>query len=194
MGWSYTKNATRRDIIEYWTGKPGDVFPAALGEGWQCLAHSTRGNVLWTVEQRPDGHRFIGCMLLSKERGYGWGSKAMEESMHPYYYSCPLAYLDMVPQANAAWREGVRAYHERRSLTNWKPGMWFRLPNCKQQGGFKLESLRPLRATYEDGRVYRIPLRMMSRAVLIEAWESSSKAIARGEASLAAMQRGEISA
>ena len=32
MGWSFTKNATRRDVIEYWTGRPGEAFPAALGE------------------------------------------------------------------------------------------------------------------------------------------------------------------
>ena len=36
----------------------------------------------------------------------------MEESMHPYYYSCPLSYLELVPidqyGGNAEWREGVR--------------------------------------------------------------------------------------
>lgn len=167
MGWSFTKNATRRDVIEYWTGKPGEAFPAALGEGWQCLAHTARGNVLWTVEQRPDGHRFIGCILLSKERGYGWGAKAMEESVHPYHYSCPLSYLDMAPEACAVWREKVRFYHERRKLTNWKVGMRFNLPRCTQKGEFRLESLRPIRATYEGGRVYRIPLRMLADAVAI---------------------------
>ena len=44
-----------------------------------------------------------------------WGYKDMEESMHPYYYSCPLSYLELVPidqyGGNAAWRAGVQQYH-----------------------------------------------------------------------------------
>jgi hypothetical protein len=34
--------------------------------------------------------------------------------MHPYYYSCPLSYLDLAPEQSADWRAGVRAYHVRR--------------------------------------------------------------------------------
>lgn len=34
--------------------------------------------------------------------------------MHPYYYSCPLSYLDLAPEQSAEWRAGVRAYHARR--------------------------------------------------------------------------------
>jgi hypothetical protein len=47
----------------------------------------------------------------------GWGYKDLDESMGPYYFSCPLKYLDMVPidryGGNAEWRAGVVAYHER---------------------------------------------------------------------------------
>jgi antirestriction protein len=36
----------------------------------------------------------------------------MEESMGPYYYSCPLGYLDKVPVVtNPGWRDCVRNYH-----------------------------------------------------------------------------------
>ena len=37
--------------------------------------------------------------------------------MHPYFYSCPLKYLDLVPieqfGGHAEWRELVRKYHAR---------------------------------------------------------------------------------
>jgi hypothetical protein len=36
----------------------------------------------------------------------------MSEQVHPYYYSCPLAYLDMVPEVKCEeWRALVREYH-----------------------------------------------------------------------------------
>jgi len=62
--------------------------------------------------------RWIQCDLLQYSRSNdGWGYKDMEESMHPYFYSCPLGYLAKVPiktfGGNEEWRKGVRSYHER---------------------------------------------------------------------------------
>ncbi|MCA9380929.1 hypothetical protein KC678_01565, partial [Candidatus Dojkabacteria bacterium] len=42
---------------------------------------------------------------------YSWGYKDMDESMHPYYYNCPLSFLDMTPVACEEWRQHVRNYH-----------------------------------------------------------------------------------
>lgn len=95
-----------------------------------CLAHCYRGGafsgVLWTAWERTfvkDGteaeptERWIGCDLLRYQKDFGWGFKDMEESMHPYYYSCPLKYLSLVPidqyGGNAEWRENVQRYHAR---------------------------------------------------------------------------------
>lgn len=80
-----------------------------------CLKHCARGNVLWTVweisrKETGEVARYIGCDLMQQYRGQ-WGYKDMEESMHPYYYTCPLSYLDMVPVANEEWREEVRKHH-----------------------------------------------------------------------------------
>jgi hypothetical protein len=85
-----------------------------------------RGNVLWSVVEltaKVEGvHRdlapgqslrYIRCDLLERS-GNQWGYKPLEESMHPYYYSCPLSYLDLAPEQSADWRAGVRAYHARR--------------------------------------------------------------------------------
>jgi len=117
MGWSYTYDATKADIIDNLTRMQG------WGEGREggAIKHCVRGNVLWTVHEIRDvtthanAIRFIGCFLLGKAKDCGWGSKDMEESMGPCYYSCPLEYLDMAPipegEYAKGWRDNVRAYH-----------------------------------------------------------------------------------
>jgi hypothetical protein len=61
-----------------------------------------------------ESRRYIQCDLL-KGGGNGWGYKSMDESMHPYYYSCPLSYLDLAPEQCAEWRQKVREYHRQRA-------------------------------------------------------------------------------
>jgi hypothetical protein len=73
-------------------------------------------DVLWRVMRREKANgevtTFIGCDLLEPPGwGGGWGYKDMTESMHPYYYSCPLEYLAMAPAACPAWREKVYEHH-----------------------------------------------------------------------------------
>lgn len=130
MGWLFKPGSTRRELIKERT------------QGWQrasnempvnssCLAHCFRGGrfsgVLWSVWEQTfteDGkeaepkRRWIQCDLLQYSKSNdGWGYKDMEESMHPYFYSCPLSYLGMVPVeqfgGNEEWRVGVRSYHQR---------------------------------------------------------------------------------
>lgn len=131
MGWLFTVGSTRKQLIaertENWTrdGAEGVTVKTT------CLAHCYRGNVysgvLWAVWERTfikDGQqtqpneRWITCDLLRYQKDYGWGYKDLDESMHPYFYSCPLGYLELVPLdqfgGNAEWREGVRSYHARR--------------------------------------------------------------------------------
>ena len=114
MGWLFTRQQTRAQLIEELTRDQ-----ESNGVTRKCLKQSTASNVLWTVwEITGPGEkvdRYIGCDLMACQRGYGWGYKDMCESMGPCYYSCPLAYLDMVPVANADWREQVRAYHAARN-------------------------------------------------------------------------------
>ena len=110
MGTYYTDGATRRDII------------AELTQGWKrdkaskvVERHCARGNVLWTLEcittkGEDFGTLFIGCYLLTPHKD-GWGYKPMDESMGPYYFTCPLAYLKAAPEICGEWRDGVREYH-----------------------------------------------------------------------------------
>ena len=98
MGWLFIHGYSRQDLIESrtkgWTNEKSGV---------ECtvLKHCTRGNVLWTVNeiQYPTGEtkRFIGCDLLQRSNA-GWGYKGMEESMGPFYYTCPILYLVMVKE------------------------------------------------------------------------------------------------
>ena len=130
MGWLFQHGATRRSLIagrvENWerTTDSGVLVTTT------CLAHCYRGGVfsgvLWSVWERSltkenaetePRQRWIQCDLLQYQRNYGWGYKDMEESMHPYFYSCPLGYLKLVPieqfGGHEQWREGVRQYHAR---------------------------------------------------------------------------------
>jgi hypothetical protein len=127
MGWLFKHGYSRKDLLEErakcWETTSGEMLVKSV-----CLAHCYRGGVysgiLWSVWERTftkDGQtvrpteRWITCDLLRYRKDFGWGYKDMEELMHPYYYSCPLGYLDLVPidqyGGNAEWREGVQRYH-----------------------------------------------------------------------------------
>ena len=129
MGWLFKSGATRRGLIEErtksWETTSGEMLVKST-----CLAHCYRGcafsGVLWSVWERTftkDGEavqpteRWIQCDLFQYQRDYGWGYKDRDEAAHPYYYSCPLKYLNMVPLdlygGNAKWREEVVAHHQR---------------------------------------------------------------------------------
>ena len=129
MGWLFRTGISRQELIadqtKGWekTKDDGTVIKMT------CLAHCYRGGifsgVLWSVWERAftkDGQqteptqRWIVCDLLKCVKGE-WGYKDIDESMHPYFYSCPLKYLDMVPiehfGGHAEWRDLVRKYHVR---------------------------------------------------------------------------------
>jgi len=126
MGWYYTNGGSRRDLIkELTTSRERSTEQGVIAT--TCLASCYRGGVfsgvLWAVWERTfskEGQsielpqRWISCDLLRCDQG-DWGHKPMEESMHPYFYSCPLGYLAKVPidqyGGHAEWREGVRSYH-----------------------------------------------------------------------------------
>lgn len=55
----------------------------------------------------------FGARLVQGSGGR-WGYKAMDESVHPYYFSCPKRYLTMAPEVCPEWREKVLAHHQRR--------------------------------------------------------------------------------
>lgn len=126
MGWLFKPGSTRRGMIAERVRGWERTTPTGTSVKTRCIAHCYRGGVfkggLWTVwertlvkngEQERPTKRWIGCDLLDYSKAdEGWGYKDMEEGMHPYFYSCPLKYLALVPAvASEEWREGVRQYH-----------------------------------------------------------------------------------
>ena len=128
MGWLFKPGYSRKDLIrertEDWKRSGDDAVVVAT----TCLKHCYRGNVfsgvLWSVWERTfmqddkesqPSQRWITCDLLRCQQG-DWGYKDMDESMHPFYYSCPLGYLALVPieryGGNEEWRAAVQSHHQ----------------------------------------------------------------------------------
>lgn len=116
MGWDFAKGASKADIIneitKTWTS-------SGSGVTYSCIKKKTVGSALWTAWEEtkasdPDHKvRWIGCDLLKSKKDYGWGNKGMDERMHPYNYSCPLEFLEAVPEVRCAeWRGKVLEWHE----------------------------------------------------------------------------------
>lgn len=97
----------RRELIDHLTADTNN---------YTRKARYCSGNTLWVWWQPKSnfGQDFIGCYLLTHYKG-DWGYKPLEESMHPYYYSCPKSWLNSVPVVDAEWREGVVRYWDKRA-------------------------------------------------------------------------------
>jgi len=133
MGWTFPGVYTRKFMIQdrtkdtYWHSDEA----ATTSRVGVCLKNCYRGNtfsgVLWTVWQvtttekgnEIESKRYIGCDILRYNRNDGWGYASMSEAQGPSYYSCPIAYLDMVPVADSPyannWRKHVRARYAKRT-------------------------------------------------------------------------------
>ena len=112
MGWTYPYHTEKKsDLINQimrdltWENEKFKTYPVK-----KCV----RGNVLWVLAESKSklddtSEKFILCYVMEKYNT--WGYKDMDESMHPYYYSCPLSYLELAPEKNREWRNGVRSHH-----------------------------------------------------------------------------------
>lgn len=146
MGWHY-EHSERADMIRELTEEHN---------GARCLAHTAVGNVLWTVWEHAAVGRWIGCDLMERAGGR-WGHKPMDEAMGPCYYTCPLRYLEMVPDvACPEWRDQVRAYHAERTARreiaqNAQPGQVIYLKGTSIPF-VTVTGTEPLRGTYAGDR------------------------------------------
>lgn len=160
MGWTITPGAKRCDVIEERTTSYEDNLQRR-----ECLARAVRGKVLWTVWEvtsKRDGRtqRYIGCDILGTDGEGNHGYKDECESVGPCYYSCPLKFLQMVPEvACEGWRQKVREFHAR---TGQKIVVGQKL-NLAGAGipYVTVTSVKPLKGTYL-GTTYRIPRRFLA--------------------------------
>jgi hypothetical protein len=193
MGWLFAYNTNKKQMIaertnnfstQGWNTKhnlnPDRKSSFTIYIIGTCLKHCYRGNrfsgVLWTVweyeihdlktDELISTDNWIGCDLLKYDKSCsGWGYKDMEESMHPYQYSCPLGYLELAPEKNAEWRKGVRKYHEIRNR-KYQTGELLKL-NASLVPYVEVINVKPLRGLYE-GKVYRIPNSLIDRVITPE--------------------------
>ena len=163
MGWSFGDRTLKELIANRIREKESWSADNTVIGKFKVLRYCYRGNqfsggVLWKVYEKSwnDGSRapirFIACDLLGYSGGT-WGYKDMEESMFPFYFSCPLIYLDMVPVANEKWRQAVREYHIKRSF-KFTIGELVKLKNCNIPHVI-ITSVCPSRGVYE-GKLYKI--------------------------------------
>lgn len=171
MGWLYTPGQTRSALIERLTRPQSNDIANNT-----TIAYCVRGNVLWSIRETTFHHgrhgylpgfpiRYIGCDLMASHRGFGWGYKDLDERSHPFYYHCPLSYLDRVPETNPDWRAAVREWHARVNRELNIGEVWQLRPGFAISA-VEIMSLRPLRARgLADGVRYRIKQRFLERLI-----------------------------
>jgi hypothetical protein len=123
MGWTLHYNTTKDELVADLT-KPFtaertiDGVPVRV----EAIKHTIRGNRLWIMRRRTDPDRgevryILLCLLQADRKNNGYGYKDMSEDMHPYYYDCPVTWLDdltdPINDGSREWREQVRTYHAR---------------------------------------------------------------------------------
>lgn len=193
MGWTFTYGQKRAELISErsetreWDQKDGTHVKDVV------LAHCYRGGVFsgvwYAVHERTrskdakvtDSERWIEVTLMQCHRypdhGPSWGYKDMEESMGPCEVSCPLGYLDMVPERTCPpdckgcakdscsglwarkWRKNVREYHAKRAASRnkvkaLKPNDIVRLKEGCSPKELVIVSVRPLVGEF-GGRRYK---------------------------------------
>lgn len=152
MGWDFTQNSSKKDIIN----EIKYDFKTTL------IKYQVKNNIMWMIIKNTNTNdKYIACALLSYNKTInGWGYKLLDESMHPFYYDCPLEYLNETTQTNQEWRKKVIAYYEHKQqlknyLNNIKKGDIIKLQNC-QINELTVISTKPLLGFY-NGKTYSIP-------------------------------------
>jgi hypothetical protein len=160
MGWLFTYDQTRRQLIDHLTREW--ETPDRKGT---TLKRYCSGNTLFTVAEVANKHtgeimRYIGVYLMQNGGPDGWGYKDMDESCGPYQYGCPLSFFDLVPDPGGyatAWRQRCKDDHARR-FQKLKVGQRVRLSNGKD---YRILQLKPLRCCDSTGH-YKLPRRMLT--------------------------------
>lgn len=156
-----------------WTSKAAiiDAIKRTEMTPWKILASTCRGNALWLAAERFPADEVAGpptraifCFLLEGDRKGGWVYKDLDETMGPCDISCPLSFLEMVPDPGGyatEWRARVRGEAARRAdlKANLKVGATLVLRSGCKPASLTCTSVTPLRGEGPYGVIYRIPAR-----------------------------------
>jgi hypothetical protein len=103
MGWLFPYHtSTKASLVE-------DVTKEITASGNTIVATKSVGKGLWMLVTPKNLDKPIIVFYLMEKVGT-WGYKDMDESMHPYYYDCPVAWLEKAPVLSQPWRDGVMAH------------------------------------------------------------------------------------
>lgn len=152
-----------------------------VGTFASVLAHRSMGNRLWFLAQNRSGEHagriWIGLTLIDCRHGQA-AIKNMDESCGPYYFDCPLVFLDRAdpptgPYAGP-WREKVREFHANRTAkrTAIRPGLrisygdhTYVLRCCLGRRGWDV-------ARESDGLIFRMKSRQLGDAAVLPSPEN----------------------
>ena len=164
MGWTFPHDASRRDVIDELTRDQ-----SSEGKVFRTLRKCFRGNTMYALHEsgkEGETRKWLAVYLLQRSQGT-WGYKDMDESMGPYYFDCPVSYLDQAdePTSDTArkWRTDVRERAAARAAKKPRKGETWTLVGCRIPS-VKITSLRPLRGTAQ-GSVYRIKRALLGEKI-----------------------------
>ena len=138
------------------------------------VKHRMVGNHLWTVYENPEvGKKFVLLFLIEKHGGW-YGYKEISESMHPYYYDCPLSIIKAAGETDnenaKEWRELVFKYHAEKKIKvsdKFKPGMKIKYGEKTYQLISDLGRLG-WSIVRDDGKHFRMPNVRMKHCEIVE--------------------------
>lgn len=171
MGWDYIKGVSKAELVKRLVSPK--TFAVYMATDSSCslvpVRHKVVGSTLWTLQVResrsPAGVKSrleITCHLLARKTGFGWGVKSLSAESHPYYYDCPVDYLDYQDDAGRtasycpAWAEKVREY-DRKERMVLRDGQVFTLVNCVvPEVRLAKVSGRVLYGVCQKGKLYKL--------------------------------------
>jgi len=165
MGWLFPHECiTKQSLVDLVIGN----WKTA---GYDIQATKKVGKGLWILgTPAMSSYPIIAFYLMERQQGT-WGYKDMDESMHPYYYDCPMDWLEKAPVVSQPWRDGVHAHHKKKLELATKKilaNATYKVGGSWRFGGMPctsvhVTSLKPFRGLC-NGWVVRIPRKM--RAVM----------------------------
>jgi hypothetical protein len=121
MGWSSYKG---NSFLEAVTNYSKENFDGTEYRGQRSHHDIFIGeDGVWFLILPPEDDPYILFVLVDQHPIdlCDWMIKEIEEGMGPYFYDCPLSFLERAPVApgpfSAKWRERVCAYHRGKDAT-----------------------------------------------------------------------------
>jgi hypothetical protein len=113
MGWTSCQNwQNKKQIVN-------ELMNDYQRSGFKILGQKTTNEGLWLVVQKENVKPFISFDLIKKEKGQFF-VKSLSEDCGPFYYSCPIKFFELAPEAVSKsaleWREKVKKINEKKAI------------------------------------------------------------------------------